>query len=317
MRSLSINKDKSALLRKTGISLLSLAVHAVFIYLIFTAKITVKIHTYRYEMRDVIIASPGKLFIPENAGRFREATSESEPGREPGLRRTEAEPRIESKAAADNLSSEAGPGQRLEGTSGREIKDETSGKALPAEQLSGFRLDLSSRSNQGAPPAFDLDLFLTSRKIKNISEKKERGSGKKETDLRKYLYSGSSNIFPSQIAGTSVRGRSGSAVQRASASFPYQGYDITPWATKVVNKILLNWAIPGAQQTEARGTVGISTVIEKSGEVSSIKFVNSSLDQILDEAALRAVRMSSPFPGLPDDFPKKNIEVYFEFHYND
>jgi outer membrane biosynthesis protein TonB len=42
--------------------------------------------------------------------------------------------------------------------------------------------------------------------------------------------------------------------------------------------------------------------------------VTSKIDA-LDQAAVRALELSLPFPALPADFPASNVEVYFIFQY--
>ena len=61
----------------------------------------------------------------------------------------------------------------------------------------------------------------------------------------------------------------------------------------------------------------IFVIIEKSGELLSVEITKSSEIQLLDQTALSALHMSSPFPKLPDDFPNKNLEAYFVFSYDD
>jgi len=85
----------------------------------------------------------------------------------------------------------------------------------------------------------------------------------------------------------------------------------------VVNRIQSNWAIPVQQVALTSDVVGISVIVERNGGLSSVQILNSSRDQSLDQAALEAVKKSSPFPELPADFPYKNLEALFVFQYHD
>jgi TonB family protein len=59
--------------------------------------------------------------------------------------------------------------------------------------------------------------------------------------------------------------------------------------------------------------VEITIVIEKNGKISSIKVKQSSNSDTFDQAAVNALRLSSPLPNLPQDFPNKNLEARFMF----
>jgi len=61
--------------------------------------------------------------------------------------------------------------------------------------------------------------------------------------------------------------------------------------------------------------VEIAVVIARSGKIFSLGIRNSSSKPYLDSAALHAVKMSVPFPALPDDFPLERMEAAFLFQY--
>jgi len=60
------------------------------------------------------------------------------------------------------------------------------------------------------------------------------------------------------------------------------------------------------------GRVRLSVLITKNGNISSLKVITSSAVPLLDKAALKAVNIS-PFPKLPDDYPRKELEVLIVF----
>jgi protein TonB len=100
-------------------------------------------------------------------------------------------------------------------------------------------------------------------------------------------------------------------------SFNINQIDISPWARDVVEKIQKNWAIPASQDEGRKSVVEITVTIGKNGDLLNVGIRNSSAHPTLDQAALNAVRMSAPFPELPDDFPNDNLEAHFLFRYNE
>lgn len=199
------------------------------------------------------------------------------------------------------------------------IKNEAEAKEYKTGLFSGFGLNLPSKFELDLPTDYKLDLSLSSGKTKNTSGEAGKGNLKRNINLLKYPYPNFSNVFPSKVKRPSGRYGFGSSTQHGRASFKAEGYDITPWAEKVVNRIQKNWNIPFAfaQKMSAKGVVGISVIIEKNGMLSSAKIVFTSMVPLFDEAALKALKLASPFPDLPADFPSKKLEAYFEFRYND
>ena len=269
-------------------------------------------------MRNVVLASPEELFIAKNIEGFLKSspgiTSEIDyqfSGKGTKIQGT--------KKAGGNIvpGSEVGASQSVHPVEGKNIVEKTiENKDFYSSLSPKLKLDLSSRLKPESLPDYKLDLSPSSAKAKGILSELERKARKRNPGPLKFS-SGFSNIPSSGGAAFSGSYGARRGVQRARASFKVEGYNLTPWAEKIVNKILVNWIIPSDQKMSLKGVVGISATIEKNGELSSITIVSSSTDQFLDEAALKALRLSSPLPGLPDDFPNKNLEAYFEFHYND
>lgn len=119
--------------------------------------------------------------------------------------------------------------------------------------------------------------------------------------------------------GTAARvGESGTSdgkgpVGQSQAFFNIENYDLTPWAKRVLLSIQKNWLIPIATKESVDQPVEITIVIEKNGKISSIKVKQSSNSNTFDQAAVNALRLSSPLPNLPRDFPNKNLEARFMF----
>jgi TonB family protein len=113
--------------------------------------------------------------------------------------------------------------------------------------------------------------------------------------------------------GESGAGEGSSPVGRSQAFFNIEDYDLSPWAKRVLLSIQKNWVIPIATEEIVDQPVEITIVIEKNGKISSIKVKQSSSSDTFDQAAVNALRLSSPLPNLPRDFPNNNLEARFMF----
>lgn len=116
-------------------------------------------------------------------------------------------------------------------------------------------------------------------------------------------------------AGVGERGagEGSGPVGRSQAFFNIENYDLSPWAKRALLSIKKNWLIPMATEESVDQPVEIAIVIEKNGKISSIKIKQSSNSNTFDQAAVNALRLSSPLPNLPRDFPDKNLEARFMF----
>lgn len=113
--------------------------------------------------------------------------------------------------------------------------------------------------------------------------------------------------------GTGGEGIQGFA---GSAYFDSGGYDITPWAKEVIEKVKRNWLVPIAAKYGIKGVTGIYLVFERNGNVSSMSLFRKSGVISFDQSATNAIISSTPFPKLPADFPRENLPAYFFFYYN-
>jgi hypothetical protein len=100
------------------------------------------------------------------------------------------------------------------------------------------------------------------------------------------------------------------------AYFESKGYDITPWAQKVVARINENWFVLPGFKIEENSVVGIVVIFDKYGEVVSAKIKRPSDVQPLDQSALNAIKLSAPYPHLPEQFPGDQLKAFFLFNYN-
>jgi TonB family protein len=193
---------------------------------------------------------------------------------------------------------------------GPEIRVGSTDKAPspPPEFSQGFKLTPAPEERSG----FNLNIAPS----KDLSPDPGDTLTEGELDLLQYLSSETSTQRPlGRSPSTETYGARISSP--GMASFNINQIDISPWARDVVEKIQKNWAIPPSQDLEGKRVVEIVVSIGKNGDLRNVGIRNSSAHPRLDQAALNAVRMSTPFPELPDNFPNDSLEVYFLFQYNE
>ncbi len=98
--------------------------------------------------------------------------------------------------------------------------------------------------------------------------------------------------------------------------FDTQGFDLGPWANRVVAMVRSNWIVPVAAELGVKGIVGVSFQVERSGRIINMRVINPSGTPSFDQAALNALKTSNPFPPLPPDFPRPLLPGVFRFYYN-
>jgi outer membrane biosynthesis protein TonB len=101
-----------------------------------------------------------------------------------------------------------------------------------------------------------------------------------------------------------------------NAFFDSRGYDITPWAKRMVYRVKKNWIFPPVSAYGLKGVVGIYVLIERDGAISRVFIRKTSNIRPFDQAAFNAIELSAPLPPLPDDFPHANLPAYLLFYYN-
>jgi TonB family protein len=99
-----------------------------------------------------------------------------------------------------------------------------------------------------------------------------------------------------------------------------QGTDFGPYLKDLMHSVRFKWYdfIPTvAKPPENRkGDVDIEFDIQKDGKVEKLKISKSSEDELLDNAALKAVQTTAPFKPLPSEFKGEYLEIRMHFHYN-
>jgi TonB family protein len=84
----------------------------------------------------------------------------------------------------------------------------------------------------------------------------------------------------------------------------------------IKRQIELAWSYPRQSQERSEGgRLTIVFTIEPGGNVSSIKLLKSSGYEILDEYAINAVRIASPFNPIPASIGTKRLRITANFEY--
>lgn len=99
------------------------------------------------------------------------------------------------------------------------------------------------------------------------------------------------------------------AISLDAAKFPYAYY-----TNLIVRKINRHWQ--WSNEFGKLRTV-IFFKIGKDGVISDEKIKEDSGDRLFDEQAMRAVKLASPFPPLPEGYPDNDLGVYFEFTFRE
>ncbi|MDR1036061.1 MAG: energy transducer TonB [Deltaproteobacteria bacterium] len=84
---------------------------------------------------------------------------------------------------------------------------------------------------------------------------------------------------------------------------------INAFRKQVANRLRQNIVFPpAARESRSQGVVSVSFTIGRNGELVSLpRVVKTSRHPVLDEAALKAVRESAPFPAIPPEIQVKAI----------
>ena len=294
--------------RLTGI-LVTLIVHGLLGLLVYHGRFIIKIMPVdkKVEVRDIVLVPPLKVSIPKVVGGRSLASEPAEALRTPGPggpaqpRTAREEPQAPPEAAGGEPAGLPGP------PSGGAAAIPSAGTAIPSLS-SKFQQSIAIRGRSEltiplAPPG-------TPPGPPGIS------GGAPLPDFSKL----SRGATGGGGYGTG-RGRlgtgGGGGRQRIGVSIPLKNYDLLPWATVVVDRLQLHWTLPSVMALPEKARISFIVVIKKSGELDSIEILEGTTVEVLDRAALEAIRGALPFPALPADFPGDLLEITFEFVYND
>lgn len=92
-----------------------------------------------------------------------------------------------------------------------------------------------------------------------------------------------------------------------AAKFPYMYY-----LNMIRKKVSMHWDWPDTKGTYK--TVVYFKILHF-GEVIGVQLDTQSHNQLFDDAALRAIKLSDPFSPLPGGFKEEYLGVYFEFSF--
>jgi TonB family protein len=291
--------------RDRAISILvTVLVHAVLGFLIYSGRFTVKILPFqKEEVRTVLIVPPLKVTIPKVVGG--RGLSEV-PGVQPeGSGGPAAGKKVE-EAPPEQAAGPAGePGQPGRGTAapvGSVIPSLSSKfqQSLVIHGKSDLTIPLAPPGTPAGPPGISGGAPLP-----DFSR------------LNRGAYGGGVGGYG---RGGGRGGGTGSGTggrQRVGMSIPLKGYDLLPWASVVIDRLQLNWVLPAVPEVPDPARISMIVVIKKSGALDSIEILEGTTVEVLDRAALEALRAALPFPALPADFPGDFLEITFEFVYND
>lgn len=96
-------------------------------------------------------------------------------------------------------------------------------------------------------------------------------------------------------------------INSSTQEYKYAAY-LTAWRKKVENIGNLNYP-EEAKKRKIYGNILLTVVLKPSGEVGSINIRKSSGHKILDDAAVRIVRLASPFAPFPENIRRETDEL--------
>lgn len=301
--------DRSSRDRAVGV-LVTVLFHALLGFFIYYGRFTVKILSFaREEVRSVVLVPPLKVTIPKIVGGHGLAELPGGPPQAAGSARGaerpgQAEPKREALPEKLAGAREAGPPP-----GGGFVPPPGAGSTIPS---------LSSRFQQSIAIHGKSSLTIPLAPPGTTPGPPGVAGSAPLPDFSKYsrgAYGGGVGGYGTGRGAGATGG--GGGHQRVGMSIPLKGYDLMPWATIVIDRLQLNWALPAVPGFLDSAKISMIVVIKKSGELDSIEILEGTSLEILDRAALDAIRTSLPFPPLPSDFPGDLLEITFEFVYND
>lgn len=93
-------------------------------------------------------------------------------------------------------------------------------------------------------------------------------------------------------------------VTAASTLRSENAWYVQNWVSKVTKVGNLNYP-PEARSSGIYGSLRMVVVLEKDGSVKDVEILNSSGSKVLDDAAIRIVRLSAPFAPFPPEMREK------------
>jgi len=305
--------------KRMAIFAISLVLHAFLVYGLYHARLTVKVFSVRSAVRDVLLVPPVTLTFPEPIEKYiQNSPSSGEPF---SLGSDRDRPGRAKKRGLPEGNAANGPEPGPEAGLAPEnfMKNQPGAPPSLGPSLRGD-LALGSRYAEQEDGKLRINLLAIPDHIVEAPLGFENGKEGRRSFLR-YVRpnrfgtgAGTGGVASGGASGGTGTGSGG---QRAGATFQSPGYDISPWAEKVIDIVQLNWKIPDVRNILEKSEVHISVTIEKNGTFSAFDIAGGVNLEIFNAAAANALRSSSPLPPLPEDFPASNLNALFVFTYHD
>ena len=295
--------------------LVTVVVHVILGLIVYFGRVTVKIFpSPDEEVRSVVLVPPLKAALPKVVGGRGLAEI---PGGTPGA----PGPAAAGAGPADRTAAaeEPGAGEPAGGGEGPTPGAPGSGWLTPPPGSGSAIPSLSSKFRESLAVHGKSSLTIPLAPPGTPPGPASIAGGAPMPDFSRYepgVYGAGGTSGYGRGRGRGGRGGGGGG-QRVGISIPLKGYDLLPWATKVIDSLQVNWMLPSAPEVPEGAKIGMIVVIKKNGQLDSIEIIEGTSIEALDRAALDALRVTLPFPALPADFPGDLLEITFEFVYND
>jgi TonB family protein len=99
---------------------------------------------------------------------------------------------------------------------------------------------------------------------------------------------------------------------------PTDGVDFSAYLNTLISQVRNKWyaSMPEAALKGEKGEANIRFRIQSDGKAEDVVLESASGKDVLDQAAIQAIRDASPFHPLPTDFKRSFISLRFNFYYN-
>jgi TonB family protein len=101
-----------------------------------------------------------------------------------------------------------------------------------------------------------------------------------------------------------------------SIQFDTKGVEFGPWIRRFIAQVKRNWFIPMAAMS-LKGHVVLQFNVHKDGSISDLAIVQPSAIDAFNNAAVNAIRGSSPTQPLPPEYPTDKVLFTVTFYYNE
>jgi TonB family protein len=109
----------------------------------------------------------------------------------------------------------------------------------------------------------------------------------------------------------------GNTQQSADIQFDSMGVDFGSWLLRFKRQVERNWISPPIVLTHRQHErVVIRFVVMRNGFISDVGVLQPASIPALTNAAVSALRLSSPTTPLPPEYPRDQMEIVATFHYN-